>query len=231
MKDRRRQKPKNGNPNRPKNTRDANVATLISRSKMGPWDWHVTAIPGNAVHKSARPASEQDMAGVIIAESECLLAEAGISDWRLGLPDERKALSHRKMGEVIKIAETTPDVHLALEARQAAHYFVESGYKSAYWALMAGRAYGEMLAAYIWRTKLAKGGRKQIAGKREEKEHRQNLLRDFIIQNGDVPPLGTAGQQNPKRTRYFQRFQKAFGKTVSIDTFNRDVKEVCAKQD
>ena len=73
----------------------------------------------------------------------------------------------------------------------------------------------------VWR---ARGGLGQQSSKRRKKDERQGALRQFIAMNGPVPDLGKLGKQNPERTRYYQKFERAWGQAVSVDTFNRDVK-------
>ena len=176
---------------------------------MGPWQWEFT--PG----EDYVPSSKQDIIEFIINEADAILTECGVDDWQYPQPSEGQ--------------QVTPDIIFALSARQWAQFFIDSNYENSAFALRAGIAYGEMGMARIWRTKLAKGGIKNKRKKKSELDARRAALRKYIQKHGDVPSLGSIGKQNPERTRYFQRFRKAFGKTISIDTFNRDVKAICAK--
>ena len=179
---------------------------------MGPWQWEFTPAEDYV------PSSKQDITAFIISEADAILNECGIDDWQHPQPSEGQ--------------HVTPDIIFALSARQWAQFFVESNYENSAFALRAGIAYGEMGMARIWRTKLAKGGIKNKRQKKGVRDARRDALRAHILRHGDVPDLGTPGKQNPERTRYFQRFLKlTWKKTVSIDTFNRDVKWLRANQD
>ena len=72
-----------------------------------------------------------------------------------------------------------------------------------------------------WR---ARGGLSQQTSKRRKQGDRRAALRQYIAMNGPVPDLGEIGKQNPARTKYYQKFKRAYGQDFSVDTFNRDVR-------
>ena len=181
---------------------------------MGPWQWEFSEIPDDV---ASMYATTQELVEWITNGAKALLAECGIDDWENPMMPEG---SH-----------ATPDIFFALSTLMLAKFLAEDNYRSAKLALRVGMAHGEMGKAHLWRTKLAKGGIKNKRQKKGTRDARRAALRTHILKHGDVPELGSPGKQNPERTRYFQRFQKAWGKKISIDTFNRDVKAIRANQD
>ena len=179
---------------------------------MGPWQWDVSD------DLASMAATTQELVEWITNDAKAVLAECGIDDWQKPrMPEGSRA---------------TPDIFFAISTLCLAKFLSEDDFKSPALALRVGMAHGEMRQAHLWRTKLAKGGIKNKRQKKGVRDARREALRAHILRHGDVPDLGTPGKQNPERTRYFQRFLKlTWKKTLSIDTFNRDVKWLRANPD